>query len=347
MAPDPTRRALLLGAAAVPLAAPALRAQTARTPLRFAVDWLPQVNHAFAVLALRRGYFAQEGINATVDRGFGSGRTMADLAAGAIQMGFADIPTAIAFALRNPGVGVRAIAVMYDGSPLVLTVDANGPIRSPADVMGRRAAAPEGDAGRQVFPAFARAAGFDAGRVDWINVTPQLREAMLVRGEAQAITGFITSTQMGVEALGWSSDRIRHFRYRDHGLPLYSNGIVTTQRFLQENPALARGALRALMRGLQHQVRDVDDAIAAVREHEALTDPAMERRRWAIVRDEMLMTDNVRRNGFSFVEDERMARNVDIVRETFGIGDRLAVSSFWDGSFLPPPGELAVPGAAG
>jgi NitT/TauT family transport system substrate-binding protein len=342
----PTRRSTVLGATALAFATRPTRAQT-RTPLRFAIDWLPQVNHAFAVLALRRDLFAREGIAATVDRGFGSGRTMTDLAAGAIQMGMADIPTAIAFAMRNPQVGVRAIAVIYDGSPLVVTVDANGPIQAPSDLIGRRVAAPEGDAGRQVFPAFARAAGVDLGRIEWVNVTPQLREAMLVRGEAQAITGFVTSTPMGLESLGWSSARIRHFRYRDHGLPLFSNGIVTTDRFLKENPALARGALRALLRGLQMQLRDIEDAIAAVREHEPLTDPAVERRRWTIVRDEMLLTENVRRNGLSAVDPARMERNIAIVRETFSIAATMPVGEFWDPSFLPPAADLALPAAAG
>jgi NitT/TauT family transport system substrate-binding protein len=343
--PRPTRRGLLAGAG---LALPAIRAHAQpRANLRFAVDWLPQVNHAFAVLALRRGYFAQEAINATVDRGFGSGRTMTDIGAGSLQMAFSDIPTAIQFALRNPQVGVRVVAVIYDGSPLVLTVDGNGPIRSPADVVGRKVAAPDGDAGRQTFPAFARAAGFDAARVEWVTVTPQLREALLARGETQAITGFVTSTQMGLESLGWPAERIRHFRYSDFGLPLFSGGIVTTKRFIDENPAVVRGAVRALLRGLQQTIRDVEDAIAAVKEHEALTDPAVERRRWAIVREQMLLTENVRRNGLSSVDTARMERNIEIVRDTFGIAATLPVTEFWDGSFLPPRDELRLPAPAG
>jgi NitT/TauT family transport system substrate-binding protein len=346
MLASPLSRRTLLAGAAVTLAAPALRAQQLR-PLRFAIDWLPQVNHAFAVLAERRGYFAREGIAATVDRGFGSGRTMTDLGAGSIQMGFADVPSAIQFALRNPQVGVRVLAIIYDGSPLVMTVDANGPIRTPADVMGRRVAAPDGDGGRVMFPAFARAANFDAARAEWINVTPQLREALLARGEVQAITGFITSTHLGLETLGWNESRIRHFRYADFGLPLFSGGLVTTQRFINEQPDTVRGAVRALMTGLTHMTRDVEDAIAAVREREALTDPVVERRRWALVRDTMLLTPNVRQNGFSAVDPTRMARNIELVREAFGISETLDVASFWDPSFLPPRETLRVPGAAG
>lgn len=336
------RRSLLVLPTAA-LAAPAALAQPARQNLRFAVDWVIQVNHSWAVLAARRGYFQEEGINPTVERGFGSGQTIQQVAAGALPLGFADIPTAIQFAIRNPQVGLRVVGVIFDGSPLVLTVDANGPIRSPRDVEGRRIAAPEADAGRQMFPAWARAAGVDTSRVEWVNVTGQLREAMLARGEAQGITGFITSTIMGLEAIGVPSARQRHFRYREAGLPFFSGGLITTQRFATENPALLRGAVRALMRGTQHMARDPNDAIAAVREQEPLTDPAVERRRWEVVRDEMLVTDNVRQNGLSFVDPARMQRNIDIVRETFGLTQPFATSDIWDGSFLPPRAELALP----
>lgn len=336
------RRSLLaLPAAALP--APSLRAQPARQNLRFAVDWVIQVNHAWAVLAARRGYFQAEGIAATVERGFGSGQTIQQIAAGALPLGFADIPTAIQFAIRNPQAGLRVLAVIYDGSPLVLTVDANGPIRAPRDVEGRRLAAPEADAGRQMFPAFARATGIDLARVEWVNVTGQLREAMLARGEAHGITGFISSTIMGLEAVGMPASRQRHFRYREHGLPFFSGGLITTQRFAAENAALLRGAVRALMKGVQHMARDPADAIAAVREQEPLTDAAVERRRWEIVRDEMLVTENVRQNGLSFVDPARMQRNIEIVRETFGLAQPFAVADIWDPSFLPPRAELALP----
>ncbi|MCX7373014.1 MAG: ABC transporter substrate-binding protein [Alphaproteobacteria bacterium] len=336
------RRSLLTLPVAA-LAAPAAWAQPARQNLRFAVDWVIQVNHSWAVLAARRGYFQQEGINATVERGFGSGQTIQQVAAGALPLGFADIPTAIQFAMRNPQVGLRVVGVIFDGSPLVLTVDANGPIRSARDVEGRRIAAPEADAGRQMFPAFARAAGADLSRVEWVNVTGQLREAMLVRGEVHGITGFITSTIMGLESIGMPAARQRHFRYREAGLPFFSGGLITTQRFAAENPALLRGAVRALMRGTQHMARDPNDAIAAVREQEPLTDPAVERRRWEVVRDEMLVTENVRANGLSFVDPARMQRNIDIVRDTFGLTQPFTPADIWDGSFLPPAAELALP----
>jgi len=337
------KRRSLLALPAAALAAPALHAQPTRQNLRFAVDWVIQVNHSWAVLAARRGYFQEEGINATVERGFGSGQTIQQIAAGALPLGFADIPTAIQLAIRNPQAGLRVVGVIYDGSPLVLTVDANGPIRAPRDVEGRRLAAPEADAGRQMFPAWARATGVDPARVEWVNVTGQLREAMLARGEVQGITGFITSTIMGLEVIGMPAARQRHFRYREAGLPFFSGGLVTTQRFAAENPALLRGAVRALLRGAQHMARDPADAIAAVREQEPLTDPAVERRRWEVVRDEMLVTENVRQNGLSFVDPARLQRNIDIVRDTFGLTQPFGPADIWDGSFLPPRAELALP----
>ncbi len=80
----------------------------------------------------------------------------------------------------------------------------------PRHLNGKRIAAPETDAGRQFFPAFAQATGIDLASIRWITVTPQLREPMLARGEADAITGFETSG-MSLAAHPWRRAGRYHF----------------------------------------------------------------------------------------------------------------------------------------
>ncbi len=342
-----SRRTVMAGAAGALIAAPAVHAQPARTNMRMMLDWALQGPHSFAVLANAKGYFAQEGINATLDRGFGSARTPVEIANGTYQMGFADLPTAIQFAFRNPQIGLTAVAIIFDSSPLCMIADANGPIRVPKDVEGRRVAAPEADGGRQMFPAFARATNIDPARIEWMTVTPQLREPMLVRGEAQAITGFVTSAIMSLEAIGMPLARQRIFRYRDHGLPFYSGAILTTRRYIAENPAVVRGTVKALMRGVQDAIRNPDEGIAALRAVEQLTDVPIERRRLEIANQELIITENTRRNGLSFVDAARMQTNIDIVRDTFALQGSVSVGDIWEPGFLPPRAELALPTGTG
>lgn len=317
----------------------------APTPVRMMMDWAWQGPQAPFLLAAKKGYYAAEGVAITLDRGFGSLRTPTEIAQGTYQMGFADLPTAIQFMHRNPDAGIVCVGVIFDQSPLCAVTDANGSIRTPKDLEGKRIAAPEADGGRQMFPAFAKATGINTASINWLTVQPALREPMLARGEADAITGFLTSAIMSLEAVNFPAARQRIFRYRDFGLPFYSGAILTSKRFAEQNPNAVRGAVKASLRGFVDAARTPDEAITALRERESLTDVAIERRRLGIALEELIVTPVTRANGLSFVDPARMQRNIDIVKETFSLPGNLTTADVWDGRFLPDRSFLNLPTA--
>lgn len=341
-----TKRTLLAGAAVGATATLFSQPASAQAvPVRMMMDWAWQGPQSPFLLAAKKGYFAAENVAITLDRGFGSLRTPTDIAQGAYQMGFADLPTAIQFMHRNPDAGIVCVGVIFDQSPLCAVADVNGPIRTPKDLEGRRIAAPEADGGRQMFPAFARANGIDLTKINWLTVQPALREPMLARGEADAITGFVTSAVMSLEAVNFPAARQRIFRYRDFGLPFYSGALLTTRRFADQNPAAVRGAVKASLRGFIDAIRTPADAIAALVERESLTDAAIERRRLDIAIAELIVTPVTRANGLSFVDPARMQRNIDLVKETFSLAGNITAADAFNGAFLPDRSFLNIPSA--
>jgi NitT/TauT family transport system substrate-binding protein len=78
-----------------------------------------------------------------------------------------------------------------------------------------------------MFPILARANGLDPSAVTWINVTPQLRETLLVRGQTDATTALITDLA-GLERLGITTDDLNIMRYSDFGVRLYGHCLLTT-----------------------------------------------------------------------------------------------------------------------
>src|SRR4051794_10941389 len=55
--------------------------------VRFQTDWLPSGEHAMYYGAWQKGIFAEEGIDVTITRGYGSGDTLTKLAGGAFGFG--------------------------------------------------------------------------------------------------------------------------------------------------------------------------------------------------------------------------------------------------------------------
>ncbi|MEM6381855.1 MAG: ABC transporter substrate-binding protein [Pseudomonadota bacterium] len=313
------------------------------TDVRFTMDWAWQGPQAYALMAQESGCFEEGGVNISFDRGFGSGRVPVDLAAGTYDMGVADINPTIKFRAENPDSDLIAVAVLFDGSPLVAVVSADSEIVEPKDFEGTTLAAPDFDAGRQLFPIFAKANEIDESTIEWISVSPELREPMLVQGEADGVTGFITSSTMSLARLGMTEDQQRVFRYKDYGVELYSTSILTSRAFAEANPEAVTTVVGCMLEGLKMAIADPDAAIAGLAEFEPLTDVPIERQRWQISIDEMIMTDNVKENGISSVDEERFNLGIIEVENAYDIPNSLTMDDIYTDAYLPSKEDRMLP----
>ena len=78
------RAITVLAAAGAGLLAAATTA-SAQDKVRFQTDWLPSGEHAMYYGGWQKGIFADEGIDVTITRGYGSGDTLTKLAGGAFD----------------------------------------------------------------------------------------------------------------------------------------------------------------------------------------------------------------------------------------------------------------------
>ena len=317
-------------AAALLAAAPA-----AATDVKFMMDWAWQGPQAFALMAANAGCFQQGGVNITLDRGFGSGRVPVELASGTYQMGVADINPTFKFRAENPDSDVISVGVLFEGSPLMAVVKADSGINEPKDLEGKTLAAPDFDAGRQLFPIFATATGIDASTINWLSVRPELREPMLVQGQADGVTGFLTSSVPSLMALGMKEEDLRVFKYKDYGVELYSTAILTTRAFADANPEAVRTVVACMIEGVRMAAADPQGAIAALKAHEPLTDEAVELLRWRITIDDMLKTEDALSGGISNVDMDRLQRGISAVEDAYGLPNALKAEDVYDPSFLP------------
>src|SRR5262245_18591592 len=141
-------------AAALWLLAGAAGAQTPEK-FTFALNWFAVGDHAAYWVALDKGYFAQRGLDVTLENSKGSGDSIAKVDTGRADAGLADTAVVIASLARTAK--IKIVGMVFDKTPLNVFSAKDKPVLKPRDLEGKSIAAPPGDSQRQIWPAFVKA----------------------------------------------------------------------------------------------------------------------------------------------------------------------------------------------
>jgi NitT/TauT family transport system substrate-binding protein len=329
-----------LGALTSAIIASSAHAQDAR--VRFILDWAYQGQQAVFTLPADDGTYKRLGLNVTVDRGYGSGDSVAKVASGAYDIGLADLYSMVRFNGENPDHALIAIMFIHDKSALAVETKVSSGIKVPKDLEGKTMAAPLGDASRQLFPLLADVNGIDQSTIKWSNVSPELREPMLVRGDVQAITGHITTVMPNVEAIGVPAAEIRIMPYVNYGVGLYGHVLVVRPDYAAQNPDLIRNFIRATVDGVSVMHKNPQAAVDSVKKRDPLLDGKVELSRVKMSLDYMFITPNVLQNGLSNVDMGRLDKSLQQVAKAFGLKTAPTAAQVYVDKYLPPRNELKL-----
>jgi NitT/TauT family transport system substrate-binding protein len=336
-----TRRTLI-AASTTALAVPHIRSAAAQAPVRFVLDWALQGNHGMFALAEDRGIFRREGLAVRMDRGFGSGDTAIKVASGAYDIGYTDVSTAVKFNAENPEKRLVSIYQVLDRTAAALTTLKRSGITEPKGVMGKRLGAPEGEASRMLFPAFARAQGIDTSAVRWTSMAANLRDTMLAQGQVDAVTGFLFTTHFNLVGIGIPEADIVSWPYAENGLDIFGSAIMVRAEWLERNQQQAAGFVKASVEGLKLLLAEPDAGMAALKRREPLFDEALEKRRWAMTRDKSILTPNVRANGTGALDMARAETLVRVNAEAYGVTNAQPASMLFTDRYLPPASDRKI-----
>jgi NitT/TauT family transport system substrate-binding protein len=310
--------------------------------VKFVLDWAIQGPQAPFIVALEKGYFAQEGLAVIMDRGYGSADAVSKVASGAYQIGYGSLDALIEFNVKNPGKELMAVYVVLNSPPYsVITLKGKG-INSPKDLEGRKIGAPEGDAPRRLFPVFAKAVGIDPAKVEWVSMSPPLREPSLVKGEVDAITGFYFTGYLNLLALNVNPEDIVAFKYNDYGVELYGNAIIVRKDFMQSNPEAVAKFVRAVNRALKEVIADPEKAADYVKQRDPLVDRNVELERLKLALSDNILTEEVKRNGLGAVERTRLEKTIQSVVTAFNLPRTPSPDEVFTDRFLPPKEERTI-----
>lgn len=311
--------------------------------LRLLMDWAFQGQAGAFVNAVDNGYFAKQDINVSIDRGYGSSDAITKLASGAYDVAFGDINSMMEFNVKNPDKPqLIAVLMVFDRPPLsVMTFD--GSITTPRDLEGKRIVTSQGESNLRMFPLFAKLNGIDRSKVTFVNVQPQLRESLMMRGVGDAATGFYYASYESFKALGADMPKMTTLMYADYGLKIYGNAVIIPVTLAESNPDVVRRFTLALISSLRDAMKKPEVVAPLLKKRDpTILEPA-ETERFEIVNRDFIMTPYVKEHGFGDIDPARMEAGIEQVTEALDLPRKPKVEEVFTDRFLPPLDQRRLP----
>jgi len=339
-----TLSAIVRGALAAVIAgaAASAHAQLESPNVKVMLDWTVQGTHAPFFVAEKKGYFKQEGLNVQIDRGTGAGNTANAVASGAYDIGYIDAAVVVKHNALNPGKTIQSYYVAFDVTPIsFVSLKGKANIRTPQDLDGKRVAAPPNSANVVTLPILLKAANAENVKVNWQFVAPQLMAPMLMRGDADAIGGFINSQVPAVLEMGPKMEDITVLRYSDFGVDMYSLTLASRREWVDANPKTIAAFVRAFNKGYRDVIADPAYGIQVMKERDPLFNAQLEAIRLDLALS-VTVTPNVVANGMSSVTPVRMQKTIDTVVTSENLPAKPNMADVWTDKFLPPKADRMV-----
>jgi NitT/TauT family transport system substrate-binding protein len=317
----------------------------AQTAVRVSTDWIFDGTTAEFLQADAKGYFKDEGLAVTIDRGYGAGDTIAKVASGAYQFALGDVTALIEYNAGHPDQPLVGLMMVYDKSAFAIITTTDKNIASIADLAGKKIGALTNETMSRLFPTFAKLNGLDPAKAPLQNVSGQIRDTLLRTGDVDAVIGFFSTTSFNLITNGVPKEKVRYFKYTDLGLDLYGSAIIAKADYVAKNPKIAAGFVKALMHGLTDTIKDPAATIPLVKARNPLIEEPIELSRLKFTLDEIIVTPYAKAHGLGGIDETRLARHIDLVAGALSLPAKPTVASIFNAGFLPPASERQVPGA--
>lgn len=222
------------------------------------LDWIYNAQFAGVYQAVEQGYFADRGLSVEIRRVDPKQKTVPAVLAEPIAFGCAE--SNVLLKAHAEGAPVRALATMFQGSPLGWMVLEESGVQSFADLAGKRIGIhPDGE---KVIGLVSRQAGVEAD--DFVLPHVGYDIDILLSGQIDAMQAYsideFVKLQLATEGTG------SIIMAKDLGYSAYSQVIFTTGRVVENHPDTVKDFLKAVQLGWTYALENKEATVDLILE---------------------------------------------------------------------------------
>jgi ABC-type nitrate/sulfonate/bicarbonate transport system substrate-binding protein len=306
----------------------AAAAEGGTTPVNLSFEWTCEGNWAIAYLGEEQGYFADEGVDLSFERGQGGSTTTPLVAQGEYDLAVLSAPPVVLGA--GQGLPITVIGVAASESPVVVLGDPG--ITTPEDLEGKSVAVQTDQFEGAVWEAFVAETGIDESSIEVVP-SDDAAQAQFISGEIDAIVTFYpTPSTLGL--IDGRAGEESVLRMQD-SVPTYGHTIVANNDFLADNGDAVRGFTTAWAQSTKYAEEHPDEALTALTSN----CPELDADAAQFTLDAYLdayASDYATENGYLAFDPEGLDETADVL-VSGGLMEETDLSEFSSQDHLPEP----------
>jgi NitT/TauT family transport system substrate-binding protein len=218
-------------------------------PITLPVGYIPNIQFAPLYAAIENGFYQEENLEVSLDYSMESDNVAL---VGANKIPFAIVSGEQVLLGRAQGLPIVYVLAWYQEYPIGIVAKSSQNIQHPSDLAGKEIGFP-GQFGASYIGLRAL---LEAGNLEEkdviLNVVGFNQVEVLATDQQDAVVVYITNEPIQLRAQGYD---ISVLRVSDH-LQLISNGLITNETTIRDNPELVANMVRATLRGINFTIDD-------------------------------------------------------------------------------------------